>query len=145
MILNRELRMELEQQYHSGNIFGFPSNHLPPKYYKLTQYKRPVGKSKYSEEFKLDAVRQVVNLGYSTSEVANRLGISVIILYIWVKLYSPTSIERYEAELKEIRRENYKLKAVLRRTQDVSENLKNTRCAIQKNSSDLRLQSRYRQ
>jgi transposase len=81
-------------------------------------------KSKFPEEFKLEAVRQVVERGYSTSDVAKRLGVSVQSLYKWVKDYSPNSTDRYEAELKEVRRENLKLKAALTRTQEERDILK---------------------
>lgn len=81
-------------------------------------------KLKFPEEFKLEAVRQVVERGYSTSDVAKRLGVSVQSLYKWVKDYSPNSTDRYEAELKEVRRENLKLKAALTRTQEERDILK---------------------
>jgi transposase len=81
-------------------------------------------KSKFPEEFKLEAVRQVVERGYTTSDVAKRLGVSVQSLYKWVKDYSPNSTDRYEAELKEVRRENLKLKSALTRTQEERDILK---------------------
>jgi len=121
MNLNHELRLELEKQYYSGNIIRFHSNYSKPKYHKYRKNYRVKGKQKYSEEFKLEAVRQVINLGCSTFDVANRLGISVLMLYLWVKIYSPDAIARYETELKEVRRENFKLKAVLMRAQKESD------------------------
>jgi|GEM_PF-737882 len=128
MNLNHELRIELEKHYHSGKIFRFHSNYSRPKYYKYRKYYWAKGKQKYSEEFKLEAVRQVINLGCSTFDVANRLGISVLMLYLWVKIYSPDAIARYETELKEVRRENYKLKAVLMRAQSGSDITIKSRC-----------------
>ena len=38
----------------------------------------------YSEEFKQEAVRQVLERGYSVNEVAERLGVSTKSLYKWV-------------------------------------------------------------
>lgn len=81
-------------------------------------------KSKFPEEFKLEAVNQVVERGYSVSDVAKRLGISVQSLYKWVKAYSPNATDRYEAELKEVRRENLKLRSDLRRAQEERDILK---------------------
>jgi transposase len=39
---------------------------------------------KYPDEFKQEAVRQVVEKGYSVSDVSKRLGISDKSLYYWV-------------------------------------------------------------
>lgn len=77
-----------------------------------------MAKSKFPDEFKEEAVKQVIERGYTPSDVAKRLGISVQSLYKWVKQYSPSATDRYEAELKEVRRENLKLKADLRRAQE---------------------------
>ena len=77
-----------------------------------------MAKSKFPDEFKEEAVKQVIERGYTPSDVAKRLGISVQSLYKWVKQYSPSATDRYEAELKEVRRENLKLKAELRRAQE---------------------------
>ncbi len=83
-----------------------------------------MARDKYPEEFKHEAVRQVVERGYTVSDVAKRLGVSVQSLYKWVKAYSPNTADRYEAELKEVRRENLKLKADLRRAQEERDILK---------------------
>jgi len=83
-----------------------------------------MSKGRFAEEFKLEAVRQVVERGYSVSDVAKRLGVSVQSLYKWVKTYSPNATDRFEAEIKEVRRENLKLKAELRRTQEERDILK---------------------
>lgn len=83
-----------------------------------------MAKSKFPDEFKEEAVKQVIERGYTPSDVAKRLGISVQSLYKWVKQYSPSATDRYEAELKEVRRENLKLKADLRRTQEERDILK---------------------
>jgi transposase len=83
-----------------------------------------MAKSKFPEEFKLEAVRQVVERGYAVSDVAKRLGVSLQSLYKWVKEYSPNATDRYEAELKEVRRENLKLKADLSRAKEERDILK---------------------
>ena len=41
---------------------------------------------KYTEEFKIEAVRQVVDKGHPVAEVAARLGVSQHSLYKWIKL-----------------------------------------------------------
>jgi len=69
-----------------------------------------MGKTHFAEEFKQEAVRQVVERGYSVSDVSKRLGVSIQGLYKWVKAYAPNATGCFEVELKEVRRENLKLK-----------------------------------
>ena len=49
---------------------------------------------RYSPEFKDEAVRQVVDRGYSVPEVAERLGVSSHSLYKWVKAIKPDQSEQ---------------------------------------------------
>ena len=44
---------------------------------------------RYSPEFKDEAVRQIVDRGYSVAEVSERLGVSAHSLYKWVKAIKP--------------------------------------------------------
>ena len=90
-------------------------------------------KGKFAEEFKQEAVRQVIERGYSVSDVANRLGVSVQSLYKWLKVYSPNAEDRYEAELKEVRRQNLQLQAELRRAQEERDILKKAAAYFAKN------------
>ncbi len=46
------------------------------------------GQIRYSDEFKIDAVAQVTERGYSVKEVAERLGISTKSLYTWLAKFS---------------------------------------------------------
>ena len=88
---------------------------------------------KFADEFKEEAVKQVIERGYAVGDVAKRLGISVQSLYKWVKVYAPNATDRYEAELKEVRRENLKLKAELRRAQEERDILKKAAAYFAKN------------
>ena len=65
--------------------------------------------NKYPQEFKDEAVRQVVEKGYSVPDVAKRLGVSDKSLYYWVK--KTKTLVKKSAEQDEIR----KLKAELKR------------------------------
>ncbi len=47
---------------------------------------------RYTEEFKIEAVRQVVDRGYSIAEVADRLGTTTHSLYAWKKRYGPSRL-----------------------------------------------------
>ena len=78
----------------------------------------------YSPEFKDEAVRQVTERGYSVKEVSERLGVSTHSLYKWVRSVKPTKNEQQTDELLEAKRENLKLRAELRRTQEERDILK---------------------
>jgi transposase len=55
---------------------------------------------RFTDEFKQDAVAQVVERGYAVSEVAERLGISTKSLYTWKALFSkPVAVRNGEADL----------------------------------------------
>ena len=77
---------------------------------------------RYTEEFKIEAVRQVIDRGYSIAEVAKRLGTTTHSLYAWKKKYGPDSAEhqiKTESD-QEIRR----LKKELRRVTEERDILK---------------------
>ena len=78
----------------------------------------------YTPEFKDEAVRQVVQRGYTVKEVASRLGISEASLYNWRKAVVPSKDDERAAELLETKRENLTLRAELRRTQEERDILK---------------------
>ena len=63
---------------------------------------------RYTPEFKDEAVRQVVERGYSVAEVSDRLGVSAHSLHKWVKMVIPVddpSEPCYEAETVQLLRE----------------------------------------
>ncbi|WP_114506561.1 IS3 family transposase [Klebsiella quasipneumoniae] len=69
---------------------------------------------RYPEEFKTEAVKQVVDRGYSVASVATRLDITTHSLYAWIKKYGPdssTNKEQSDAQA-EIRRLQKELKRV---------------------------------
>ncbi|MCK6815627.1 IS3 family transposase [Enterobacter kobei] len=69
---------------------------------------------RYPEEFKTEAVKQVVDRGYSVASVATRLYITTHSLYAWIKKYGPdpsTNKEQSDAQA-EIRRLQKELKRV---------------------------------
>ncbi|AVE72604.1 IS3 family transposase [Enterobacter hormaechei] len=69
---------------------------------------------RYPEEFKTEAVKQVVDRGYSVASVAIRLDITTHSLYAWIKKYGPDSSankEQSDAQA-EIRRLQKELKRV---------------------------------
>ena len=79
---------------------------------------------RFTPEFKDEAVRQVTQRGYSVAEVSARLGVSTHSLYKWVKGIKPSKAEQQSEDLLEAKRENLKLRAELRRTQEERDILK---------------------
>lgn len=77
---------------------------------------------RYTEEFKIEAVKQVTERGHSVAEVASRLGVSGHSLYQWVKQYSAPPAEREAA--KDQQAELRRLKAELKRVTEERDILK---------------------
>ncbi len=73
-----------------------------------------MSRRRYTEEFKVAAVRQVTVEGHSVPEVAKRLGITTKSLYDWKKLYgeSPERAAQIKAEQAESQRLRKELKRV---------------------------------
>lgn len=79
---------------------------------------------RYSPEFKDEAVRQVVDRGYSVAEVSDRLGVSAHSLYKWVKAVKADKTDEQAAALIEARSEILKLQAKLKRVEEERDILK---------------------
>ena len=65
---------------------------------------------RYPQEFKIEAVKQITEKGYSVAEVARRLGVTPDSLYAWVKKFGPDSKQHQQqseeqSELKRLRKE----------------------------------------
>jgi transposase len=69
---------------------------------------------RYPEEFKIEAVKQATEAGYSAYDVAKRLGTTTNILYNWFRKYGPQSsnFQKVSQESDEIRRLKKDLKRV---------------------------------
>ncbi len=90
---------------------------------------------RYPEEFKTEAVKQVVDRGYSVASVATRLDITTHSLYAWIKKYGPdssTNKEQSDAQA-EIRR----LQKELKRVTDERDILKKSRCRFNWSTQQL--------
>ncbi len=79
--------------------------------------------SHFTEEFKIEAVKQITERGYSVAEVSERIGVSSHSLYAWKKRYGKpnTEIKATDAQAAEIRR----LKQELARVTEERDILKN--------------------
>jgi len=77
---------------------------------------------RYTDEFKIEAVKQITERGYSVADVAERLGTTTHSLYAWLKRYgeqSPQQIDKVESQT-----EIAQLKAELRRVTEERDILK---------------------
>jgi transposase len=79
---------------------------------------------RFTPEFKEEAVRQIVERGYTVAEVSDRLGVSSHSLYQWVKSVKPDKTEKQAAELIDAKSEILKLRAELQRTEEERDILK---------------------
>ena len=77
---------------------------------------------RYTDEFKIEAVRQITERGHSVADVASRLGVTTYSLYQWKKRFGQAPVQqRTEFDQNaEIRR----LKAELRRVTEERDILK---------------------
>lgn len=48
-------------------------------------------KGNFTDEFRLDAIKQITERGYSVADISKRLGVSTHSLYGWMKRYSVSS------------------------------------------------------
>ena len=53
---------------------------------------------RFTEEFKIQAVKQVTDQGYSVASVSERLGVTSSSLYNWIKAYGPESEEHRQSQ-----------------------------------------------
>ena len=77
---------------------------------------------RYTEEFKIEAVRQVTEQGHPVAEVAARLGVSGHSIYQWIKRYSKPAEERQRDD--DLQAENRRLRAELKRVSEERDILK---------------------
>jgi transposase len=67
-------------------------------------------RKRYPDEFKMEAVKQVIDRGHSVADVAGRLGMTTHSLYAWIKKYGPDSVEHDaktddQAEIRRLKKE----------------------------------------
>lgn len=77
---------------------------------------------RYTEEFKVEAVKQITDRGHSVAGVAVRLGVSTHSLYQWIKRYGKPDGERKAAQDQQA--EIRQLKAELKRVTEERDILK---------------------
>lgn len=96
-----------------------------------------MSQKKYPEEFKIEAIRQVVERGHPVAEVAARLGVSQHSLYKWIKLQQLPAGQRQEllTQTEELRR----LKAELKRVTEERDILKKAAATLPSSPGEVRV------
>ena len=94
---------------------------------------------RYSAEFRDEAVRQVLDRGYSVKEVSERLGVSSHSLYKWVNTVRPAPEKQHDEELLEAKREILILRAKLRRVEEERDILKRPPGTLRESPSEARI------
>ena len=103
----------------------------------MTMTEMIMSKKRYPDEFKIEAVKQVVDCGHSVADVAGRLGMTTHSLYAWIKKFGP-DFAKHNAmsdDQAEIRR----LKKELKRTRQERDLLKKPWCTSPISPSEVRL------
>ena len=65
---------------------------------------------RYTDEFKIEAVKQVIDRNYKISDVANRLGVTTKSIHNWIAIYGNPStqhqtIDAQQSELRKLKAE----------------------------------------
>ena len=81
-----------------------------------------MGTKRYTEEFKIEAVKQITERGHAVADVSARLGVSGHSLYQWTKQYSVPAPQR--DAIKDQQVELRQLKAELKRVTEERDILK---------------------
>lgn len=93
-----------------------------------------MGRMRYTEEYKKEAVRQITERGYPVSEVARNLGVAAWSLYKWVEKYSERKDSKKNNQIDELQKENLKLKREIKRIQEERDILKKAAAFFAKES-----------
>ncbi len=79
---------------------------------------------RYTPEFRAEALKQITERGYAVADVAQRLGVSTHSLYGWLREAGVSREARKDQEDADLRSENARLKAELRRVEEERDILK---------------------
>ena len=98
-------------------------------------------RTKYTAEFKSEAVKQITDKGHSATDVSSRLGVPVGLLYTWTRKLKGLDEKPIE-DVKALQAEMTKLKAELRRTTEERDILKRPPRTLPKCPSEVRVYQR---
>lgn len=92
---------------------------------------------RYPEEFRIEAVKQVVDRGHAVADVAKRLDITTHSLYAWIKKYGPD--KQQHNDLADAQAEIKRLQKELKRATEERDILKKARRTSQSCPTKIRL------
>ena len=93
-----------------------------------------MSRKRYTSEFKMEAVKQVTERGYSAKDVADRLGVSVKSIYDWKAQLVGEENDTRKMEKQELQKELVRLQAELRRVTEERDILKKAAAYFAKTS-----------
>lgn len=79
---------------------------------------------RYAEEFRSEAVKQVLERGYKVRDVSDRLGISTKSMYVWLREAKGNNGRKGKHSTEELRIENLRLRSELKRVEEERDILK---------------------
>ncbi len=77
-----------------------------------------MSRPRYTPEFRAEAIKQVVERGYTVADVSERLGVSTHSLYVWLRAAGRSREQRKGDDLEALRQENARLKSELARSEE---------------------------
>ena len=93
-----------------------------------------MSRKRYTSEFKMEAVKQVTERGYSAKDVADRLGVSVKSIYDWKAQLVGEENDTRKLEKQELQKELVRLQVELRRVTEERDILKKAAAYFAKTS-----------
>jgi transposase len=89
---------------------------------------------RYTEEFKIEAVKQVTERGHGIYSVASRLGVTHASLYAWIRRYGDQPVQHTAITITDQQAEINRLKAELQRVKEERDILKKATAYFAKES-----------
>ena len=87
---------------------------------------------RYTDEFKIEAVRQITERGHSVPDVAKRIGVTTSSLYKWIKIFGTGSKDA--SEIRAEKAETQRLRKELKRVTEERDILKKAAAYFAKQS-----------
>jgi transposase len=94
--------------------------------------------TRYTAEFKAEAIKQITERGHGVVEVSKRLGVSDKSLYKWLREADLQKQPQFSKDVAELKREVDRLNAALKRATEERDILKKGRCEFNRSTQHLK-------
>lgn len=94
--------------------------------------------SRYTDEFKAEAIKQITERGHSVLDVSKRLGVSDKSLYLWLKQSREQALPK-SRDVVSLKQELMRMKAELKRTTEERDILKKPQRTLPSSSIKVRV------